>query len=292
MRLGGTGDAVRAADADELVALVPKLDAYGLSALAAPRRLAQMTDDDAVAFGVLARSLGLVVGEVAYLGNLMTDDAHARAERIGDLRTLLRKSDLAGCGGVVLLVGTKDPSDRLGAPHPYMFTPECEDEFASVLDAVLDGIELSTSRIFVEPWPTTFFYRPERIERFLTRLGDPRVVLHLDLANMIDPQGYFETTALIDEVFDRLSPSVGSVHLKDVRWDPEFMLLKLDEVLVGDGMVDYPSFLGRLSTLDEDLTCFCEHLASEAEYAANFERLHALAAELGLAFSPRKVPVA
>jgi sugar phosphate isomerase/epimerase len=291
MRLGGTGDAVRAADADGLATLVPKLDAYGLSAVAAPRGLARMTDDDAAVFGSLARSLGLVVGEVAYLGNLMTDDAEARAERVADLRTLLRKSDLAGCGGVVLLVGTKDPSDRLGAPHPYMFTRACEDEFASVLDAALDGLELSTSRILVEPWPTTFFYRPERIDGFLARLDDPRVVLHLDLANMIEPQRYFDTTALIDEVFDRLSPAIGSVHLKDVLWDPDFMLLKLDEVLVGDGIVDYPSFLQRLATLDDDLPCFCEHLRSEAEYAENFERLHRLAADLGLAFTPRTVSV-
>jgi hypothetical protein len=61
-----------------------------------------------------------------------------------------------------------------------------------------------------------------------------------------------------------------------------------DEVLVGDGVMDYPALLRGLSALDPDLPCFCEHLVSEADYAENFARLHGVAAAAGLGFLPRR----
>jgi hypothetical protein len=65
------------------------------------------------------------------------------------------------------------------------------------------------------------------------------------------------------------------------------MFLKFDEVLVGDGVLDYPTCIHRLSKLDRDMTCSCEHLESETEYALNFSRLHQLAADANTEFLPR-----
>jgi hypothetical protein len=53
VRLGGFELAV-AESLEELAALPPKLDTYGLSCIAAPFKLTEMTDDEAIAFGGLA----------------------------------------------------------------------------------------------------------------------------------------------------------------------------------------------------------------------------------------------
>ena len=60
MRLGGY---FLANSIDELEPLCEKLDIYGLSAIPAPGRLAEMTEDECAEFGECARKLGLVVGE-------------------------------------------------------------------------------------------------------------------------------------------------------------------------------------------------------------------------------------
>src|SRR5438034_933103 len=108
-------------DLDEIVA---RLDKHGLSAIAAPARTAEMSEEEAAAFGEHARALGIVIGEALCAVNLMTDDQDLRSQRIAALRATLRKADLMGCRSVFTVVGSRDVSDYLLAPHPYMFTDE------------------------------------------------------------------------------------------------------------------------------------------------------------------------
>jgi sugar phosphate isomerase/epimerase len=285
MRLGGA--LPRPETVAELDATLEKIDGYGLSTIMAPRRFGEMPVEEAEAFGARAAELDLVIGEAVPGTNLMTRDLHARAQRIESLRAWLVKADRMGCRSVVVLIGSVDASDRIAAPHPYMFTDECRAEFREVVLRVLDGLELAVTRLLVEPWNTSFFYRPRDILAFLESVDDPRLGVHLDQMNMVDQDTFYCSTELINQTFDLLAPHAGSVHFKDIAWDSTHMFLKFDEVLIGDGVLDYRTYLSRLFGLGRDLTCYCEHLQDEAEYATNFERLHRLADELGFAFRRR-----
>jgi sugar phosphate isomerase/epimerase len=285
MRLGGTR--FRPETVADLDSVAEVCDVYGLSAVSAPNAFTEMTDGEAVAFGERARALGLVVGEAVARPNLMVRDDDLRAARIAALRTGLVKAELMGCHGVIVLVGTVGPEDHLAAPHPYMYTAECRLEFREILLRAVDGLELLATKLLVEPWTTSFFYQPAAIREFLESVDHPAVGVHLDQMNMVDQQHYYRTTELIDETFDLLASYVGGVHFKDVRWDWRHMLLKFDEVPVGDGVLDYHTYLRRVAELDDDLTCFCEHFPTEGDYAVSFARLHRIAAELGTGFLRR-----
>lgn len=284
MRLGGFYSAERVED---LEALCEPLDGHGLSAIPAPDRLAEMSDDECVEFGEVARSLGLVVGETGMWENLMSADADRRAARIARVRTLLRKAELMGCGCVISLVGSGDASDSMLAPDPEMLTPDGAAAFREVVLRILDGLELERTVYAIEPWRTSFFYQPDDIRAFLDDVGHPRVRLHLDLVNMVSRRSYFDTAGLAERTFALLSDRIAAAHLKDVRWIHEHMQIRWDEVMVGDGVMDLEAYLGGLETLDPDLPCFCEHLASEAEYVESFDRLHALTERIGARFLPR-----
>ena len=65
------------------------------------------------------------------------------------------------------------------------------------------------------------------------------------------------------------------------------MFLKWDEVYIGDGVMDYETYLKRLSELPPDTPCYCEHLREERDYALNFARLHRLADKTGVRFLRR-----
>jgi len=276
--------------ADSIGALEPlceKLDVYGLAAIPAPSCLADMPPDACAAFGQRARELGLVVGEAGMWENLMTGDAEVRALRIEHVRCLLDMAEIMGCHCVVTLVGSRDPADRALAPHPYMYTEACKHEFREVVLRILDGLELETTRYVIEPWHNSFFYQPAEIRAFIDSVGHPAFGLHLDQMNLVSQQSYYHTTELIDTTFDLLADVVASVHLKDVRCDPDHMFLKWDEVDIGDGVMDYHTYLTRLAELPPDTPCYCEHLPAEADYALNFSRLHHLARNAGVRFVPR-----
>ncbi len=284
MRLGGY---FGAGSIEELDALCDKLDAHGLSAIGAPG-MDDWTDDQCAAFGEKARSLGLVVGEGGVWVNLMTIDCDARAERIEMVRKALVKAEAAGCHCVVTLVGTRDPSDHSLAMHAYMKTAEAKAEFREVVLKILDGLDLKTTRYVIEPWHNTFFYQPEDIAEFFDAVDHPSFGLHLDQMNMVSQENFFNTTALINKTFDLLADKVASVHLKDIAEDFTHMFLKWDEVYIGDGVMDYDTYLKRLAQLPPDTPCYCEHMAEQRDYALCFARLHHLAGKAGVKFLGRE----
>jgi sugar phosphate isomerase/epimerase len=284
VRLGGY---VRPQSMAELEAAPEALDTYGLSCIIAPRAINDMTDDEAIAYGVRARELGVVIGEAIPGVNLGTNDPELRQQRIDYCRTMLLKSDLMHCHGIVILVGSPGPNDHLAEVHPYLFTDACRNEFRETVLRIVDGLDLQHAKLLIEPWNHSFFYRPGPVREFMDSLDDPRVLVHLDQMNMIDQDHLFKTTEYIDETFDLLSDYVGGIHFKDLAWDWHHMFLKLDEVLIGDGLMDYETYLRRVSELPGDVACFCEHLSEEGDFAINFARLHKLAADLGVSFARR-----
>lgn len=285
MRLGGM--MYRPATIAEFDALIDTFDAFGLSTVIAPAQFADMTDDEAAAYGEHVRGRGVTVSEALHRPNLMIRDADVRRQRIEQLRRGLRKADAMEADSVVILVGTVGKEDHLAAPHPYMFTDECRSEFRDVLLTALDGLELKKTRLLIEPWTTSFFYQPADIRAFLDWVGHPSVGVHLDLVNMINQQRYYRTTELVHEAFDLLEPYIGGIHVKDLRWDWKHMLLKFDEVPIGEGIVDHRALLERAARLDPDMSCLTEHLANEGEYAICFARLHLLADRIGSPFLRR-----
>lgn len=285
MRLGGY--CFTPSDTHQLHQICDKLDCYGLSTIIAPLGIDEMSDEDCAQFGEIANSLGIVIGEACMWENLMTPDLELRNKRISKFREILRKSEIMGCRTAVTLVGTRDPSEHPLAPHPYMFTEECKKEFREIVLRILDGLDLKTTKYIIEPWHNSFFYHPEDIRDFIDRVNHPSFGLHLDLMNLVSHDNFYDTTNLIIKTFNLLADKVYSVHLKDIRCDYTHMFLKWDEVYIGDGVMDYDTYLKHIATLPPDITCFCEHMASESDYAVCFSRLHHLAHKAGLRFLTR-----
>jgi sugar phosphate isomerase/epimerase len=196
-----------------------------------------------------------------------------------------------GCKSVITLVGTNDPSGNPTSPHPtdpYMHSDNAKREFREIVLRILDGLDSPDIKYIIEPWNNTFFYQPEDIREFIDSVDHPMLGLHLDQMNMVSQATYYNTTDLIHRTFDLLADKVASVHLKDIvatRGPGDFLSFK--EVRIGEGSMDYRTYLARLADLPPDMPCYCEHLSTEADYAFNFARLHHLAGEVGVEFLPR-----
>jgi sugar phosphate isomerase/epimerase len=288
MRLGSVSPAFNAQSVGDLERLCEKLDRHGLSAIVAPSKMAELPEEQCAAFGERARQFGLVIGEAGFWQNIMTPNRDLQAKRVETVRTMLRKADIIGCNCVVTSVGTKGPGDAWNEPHPYMFTDACKAELRDLVLRILDGLELKTAKYTLEAWCHTFFYGLDDIKEFIDRVNHPNFAMHLDQMNLVTHPYFYRTTELINRTFDLLAKHVVSLHMKDIRWDFRHMFLKWDEVLIGDGVLDYATYLRRIAQdLPEDIPCFCEHLPDEASYIENFRRLHERAKVAGLQFKRR-----
>lgn len=298
MRLGASGGSrvdpalgfFRAEHIEQLDALADKLDLYGLSAIAAPIRTSEMSDEECIAFGEKARSLGIVISEVHFLSNLMARDPDVHEQRIAEGKMLLRKADLMHARCLLGFAGSAHPSDSIGAPTAYNFTDAFRDEVREAVLRVLDGVELTYTKYGFEANNKAFFYGPEACADLIERVDHPDFGIHLDMMNMISQDTFFDTSNLIDQTFELLGSKILAAHLKDLSWDWDHHFLKLDERIVGDGVMDYPKLIGHLSELGPDFPCMCEHLDTEPEYLIGFDRLHKLAADIGTAWLPRDAP--
>jgi len=290
MRLGSVPPYFNAATAAELDTLVPKLDAHGLSAIGAPGDIFEWSDEACEAYGEKARSLGLVIGEVGMWENLMHPDAAAQERHIVRMRQLLQKADRMGVGNAVSLAGSRHAQGGVLMPDRENFTAKFRHEFREIVLRILDGLELSQTRYLLETWPHTLFFEPEELKALVRSVDHPAFGLHLDPCNFHHHEWVFRSTERIEQLFEEIGPFCYSVHFKDVRWDGSTVqwLIRLDEVRIGEGAMDYDTLLRLIdANMPDDVTCYCEHLASESDYAFNFEQLHRKAHELGLRFKRR-----
>jgi sugar phosphate isomerase/epimerase len=297
MRLGAAGGQTndpklgyfRAETVDELDAVAEKLDLYGLSAIASPVRTPEMTDDECVEFAEKATSLGLVISEVHFLDNLHAPNPELKRQRIEEGRALLRKADLMNARCLLGFAGSAHPDDWIGAQCAYNFTDDFKAELRELVLRVLDGVELKSTKYGLEANNKTFFYGPEGCAELIDSVDHPDFGLHLDMMNMVSQVTYYHTTELINTTFELLGNKIWSAHLKDIRWDRDYQFYRLDECIVGDGEMDYPTYIGHLAEMDTDFPAMCEHLNVEQDYVVSFERLHKMAADLGTEWVGRGV---
>lgn len=65
----------------------------------------------------------------------------------------------------------------------------------------------------------------------------------------------------------------------------------MDEVCIGDGVLDYDTLLLRLQQLDIDVTIYLEHFQTRQEFITALSRLEKVAYRVGVRFLRRKSTV-
>ena len=145
----------------------------------------------------------------------------------------------------------------------------------------------------VKPTRTKFTYEamgwaipdgPESYLKLIKAVDRPGFGVHLDPCNMINsPERFYNTTALINECFDKLGPWIVSCHAKDLTWDVE-MNVHFREVCIGTGSLDWATYLKRLASLPGDVPLMIEHMKGAEEYDACRNRLLEVAKTVGVSF--------
>ena len=101
---------------------------------------------------------------------------------------------------------------------------------------------------------------PAQLRRIVDDVGSPRVKVILDPVNMSTHRTCYHTTVFLNQMFDLLGDVIIAAHAKDVYVDTSHWVLRIDEVPLGKGALDYETYLKRLAALGEEVVLTIEHL--------------------------------
>jgi sugar phosphate isomerase/epimerase len=146
------------------------------------------------------------------------------------------------------------------SPHPDNYLPATEDRLVRSLREITSICDTIGVPITLECHKTSTLNSPEAVRRIIERTESSWIKINMDPVNFIsDFQTAYNTTDVVNQLFDILSPYVGLVHVKDVYVENRHVV-HISETVPGDGIFDFDTLFRRFEALMPDGYALIEHL--------------------------------
>lgn len=289
IRLGGHGLPVGSEDP---VAFARAHAAFGYGAAYVP---ASLTMADA---GLLARweqafaAEDVVLAEVGIWRNVVTPDEAVRKANIAYAAEKLAVADAVGAKTAVTYPGSLKAGAEYFESVPVNFTVEGFEATVAACREIIDVVKPNRAKFSLEMMQYSV---PDSVDNYvaLIRAVDrPAFGAHFDPVNLImTPRAYWNSGALIRECFDKLGQWVTSCHAKDITNVHHTASLELAEIQIGEGVLDYRTYLRALDRMPREVPLMLEHLDGPA-YAVARDRIFAVGDDIGVSFAKRQMVAA
>lgn len=284
IRLGGHGLPVGSADP---VAFARAHVAFGYGAAYVP---ADLETGDAVrlaAFEAAFAAENVMLAEVGIWRNLITPDDAVRSTNLDFAAEKLAVADAVGAKCAVSYIGSFATGSDYG-PAAANLGQEAFDAAVETCRLLIDRVKPKRAKFALEMMQYALPDSADSYVELIRAVDRPAFAAHFDPVNLImTPRVYWNSGELIRECFDKLGQWVVSCHAKDIVLHHQ-AALHLDEVPIGDGVLDYRTYLTELDRLPRDVPLMLEHLEGPA-YAAARDRVFAVGEAAGVGFRPEKV---
>lgn len=250
-------------------------------------------DRDAIkALSKAVAGSGLIIGEAGAWKNLVAHDEATRTANLQYACDVLATADELGVFACVAFHGSVghpgDPwqlSDNYDyGPHPRNLGEEGFQRAVDTARYVIDAVKPKRTKFSLEMVPWLVTGTPESYLRLIKAVERPQFAAHIDAANMITSPGlYFDTPGMLRHGFELLGPYVVSAHAKDIvmKGGPGRISFHLDEVVPGDGNLDYRAYLRELNALGRDVPLMIEHF-TQPEYDKARDYIRGVGREIGI----------
>jgi len=226
----------------------------------------------------------VVIAEVGVWNNLMDPDEEKRAGNLKAMMEGLALADEVGARCVVNIAGGFN-ADRWDGPHPRNLSKDAFELAVENARGIIDAVRPGRAKLTYEMMPYMIPDGPDSYLELMEAVDRQAFGVHLDVVNIINsPRRYYQSTALIEECFEKLGPHIVSCHLKDIRLD-ERLTVHLDEAMVGEGGFDIATYLREVEKLPHQPPVLLEHLRSAEEYDEARRYIAGLAEQLGVPLS-------
>jgi sugar phosphate isomerase/epimerase len=225
----------------------------------------------------------VAIAEVGRWCNLLEPDEEKRKANLAKVTDGLALADEIGARCCVDIAGSRNPDVWYG-PHPDNLSSDFFDAIVENARKIVDAVKPKTAKFSYEAMGWAMPDSPDSYLAIIKAVDRDGFGVHLDPCNLINsPARFYRNTELLDECFDKLGPWIVSCHAKDVTWDVE-MQVHFREVVLGEGSLDYKTFLKRLAALPADVPLMIEHMKNAEEYDRSREYVFQIGKELGVSF--------
>ena len=212
----------------------------------------------------------VVIAEGGAWRNLIAhDEEQRRANLEYAIHQLALADELDACACVAFLGTVGHPGDPWQLSDNYDYGPHPDNQsdagFQRAVDTaryVIDAVKPKRAKFSLEMVPWFVTDTPENYLKLLKAIDRPQFGAHIDAANMvISPRHYFNTGKMIRDGFELLGPSVVSCHAKDLvmKGGPGTISFHFDEVVPGEGNLDYHAYVTEIAKLGRDVPLMLEH---------------------------------
>lgn len=193
---------------------------------------------------------------------LVSDDEGVRRAGARTLGHAVRVAADLGARAVMTGPGSFNPRGPW-LPHPQNHSQGAEDALVRSLREVVGACEEYGVPIALECHVVSTLDSVARVRRVIDRVGSPWIKISLDPVNFVaDFPTLWNTTTLLDDLFDTLGSSIADMHIKDVRAD-DGLVVHISETVPGEGVLDFATFFRRFEALLPDGYGLVEHLPDE-----------------------------
>jgi sugar phosphate isomerase/epimerase len=168
-------------------------------------------------------------------------------------------------------------------PDPYNRSQEAYERLKVICLLIAEGTARRNikARLLLEPVYTTILWSPLVLARFIDEIDSPNVQAHMDVANFFHYDMIFDQAPFIRDAFTVLRDRIHSAHIKDVAPVKSYFP-GLVEMGVGEGIMDYRTYLHCLSKMPEDFPVIIEHMADLSQIVHSYRTIKSIAEEMGI----------
>jgi sugar phosphate isomerase/epimerase len=225
----------------------------------------------------------VVIAEVGRWVNVMDADPQKRTANLKTVTDGLALAEAVGARCCVDIAGSYS-SEAWYGPDPRNVSPEFFDAAVENARKIIDAVKPKRAKFCYEMMGWSLPDGPDSYLAMIKAVDRPAFGVHLDPCNLVNsPRRFYRNAELLDECFDKLGPWITSCHAKDVAWQVE-MQVHFREVPLGDGELDYRTYLKRLAALPGDVPLMVEHMQGPDQYDACRRYLFDLGREIGVGF--------
>ena len=278
IRLGGHGLPVGHEDFE---AFARAHSAHGYSAAYVPVSLKL---EDAPAFERAFAAEDVMLAEVGIWRNLITPNETKRKANREYAVNCLALADATGAKCAVSYIGSYSDTDY--GPDAANLGADAFDACVEAVRYLLDTVKPKRAKFALEMMQYSL---PDSVDGYvdlIKAVDRPMFGAHFDPVNLVmTPRVYWNNAALIRECFTKLGGHVVSCHAKDIILHHQ-AALHLDEIIIGQGVIDYGTYLRELSKLPRAVPLMLEHLKGN-EYAVARDVVFAAGDAAGVTFAKR-----
>ena len=210
--------------------------------------------------------------------NIIDPDSSKRRSNQRHVAMAVEAADRLGMKFILTHTGGRNPEGK-DRPHKDNWTRETWKMSVDATKQILKDTSGSSVNLAFEAVNSCNNNTPKSHVRLKEDVGDDRVKVTLDPANMLHAGTFYRTTELINECFDLLGEDIMYAHAKDKVWTA--MMPSIESATIGEGTMDYAQYLARLSRMNYPRAMLIEHLPKE-KYPPSKKLLEDTAAKIGV----------